>query len=114
MSKRRIRAGVSLPVAWFLPMQAIVKGVISAIGSNAVRVVVAGAAMSLAFAPSAAADTEGFLHAVQPTYTNVSAQQLLDAGNKACDAIRRGMNSTNAVLLVQKEIGVSIPAAGDI
>jgi hypothetical protein len=82
--------------------------------SNAVRIVLAGAAMSLAFAPSASADTAGFLHAVVPTYNNVSPQQLLAAGNKACDAIRGGMNSTNAVLLVQKDIGVSIPAAGDV
>jgi hypothetical protein len=82
--------------------------------SNAVRIVIAGAAMSLAFAPSASADTAGFLHAVVPTYNNVSPQQLLAAGHKACDAIRGGMNSTNAVLLVQNDIGVSIPAAGDV
>jgi len=82
--------------------------------SNAVRIVVAGAAMSLAFAPSASADTAGFLHAVVPTYNNVTPQQLLAAGNMACSAIRGGMNSTNATLLVQDEIGVSVPAAGDI
>ena len=71
-----------------------VEGVISAMWSNAVRIVIAGAAMSLAFAPSASADTAGFLHAVVPTYNNVSPQQLLAAGHKACDAIRE-----NEVLL---------------
>jgi hypothetical protein len=82
--------------------------------SIAPTALIAGAALSLALAPSAAADTAGFLHAVVPTYNNVSPQQLLAAGNKACAAIRGGMNSTNAVLLVQKDIGVSVPAAGDI
>jgi hypothetical protein len=82
--------------------------------SNALRVVIAGAAISLACAPSAAADSAGFLHAVAPTYNNVSPERLLAAGNNACGAIRGGMNSTNAVLQVQKEIGVSAPAAGDI
>jgi hypothetical protein len=80
----------------------------------ALQVLIAAAAMPLAFAPSASADTAGFLHAVVPSYNNVSPQQLLAAGNKACGAIRGGMNSTNAVLLVQKDIGVSVPAAGDI
>ncbi len=82
--------------------------------STALRMVIAGAAVSLASAPSASADTASYLHAVQPTYTSVSAEQLLAAGNKACNAIRGGMNSTNAVLLVQKDLGVSIPASGDI
>ncbi|WP_142392697.1 DUF732 domain-containing protein [Mycobacterium sp. 3519A] len=82
--------------------------------SKAVRVVIVGAAMSLAFAPSAAADSAGFLHAVVPTYNNVTPQQLLTAGYNACSSIRGGMNSTDAILQVQHEIGVSVPAAGDI
>ena len=82
--------------------------------STALRVAIAAAAMSLAFAPSASADSAGFLHAVAPAYTNVSPEQLLAAGNHACNSIRAGMNSTNATLQVQNEIGVSMPAAGDI
>ena len=82
--------------------------------SNALRVVVAGAAMSLAFAPSAAADSASFLRGLVPVYNNVTPEQLLSAANNACNSIRAGMNSTNAVLQVQKEIGVSVPAAGDI
>ncbi|MFG1930865.1 DUF732 domain-containing protein [Mycobacterium sp. NPDC048908] len=76
--------------------------------------VIAGAAVSLMFAPSAAADNAGFLHALVPTYNNVTPQQLLAAGYNACNSIRGGMNSTDAMLQVQNEIGVSVPAAGDI
>jgi hypothetical protein len=82
--------------------------------STVLRAVSAVAVMSLAFAPSAAADSAGFLHAVAPEFTNVSSDQLLAAGNKACAAIRRGSNSTDTVLLVQKDIGLSLTAVGDI
>src|SRR5690242_5705007 len=102
-----------MPVAWRLLLQTVVEGV-KVMWSNALRVVIAGAAALVAFAPSAAADTAGYLQALVPTYNNVTPQQLLTAGNNACNSIRGGMNSTNAVLQVQREIGVSIPAAGDI
>jgi hypothetical protein len=44
----------------------------------------------------------------------VSPQQLLSEGAKVCSAIDSGMNATNAVQMVQKDLGVSIPASGDI
>jgi hypothetical protein len=78
------------------------------------RVLIGVAAMSLAFASPAAADSGDYLHALQPTYTSVTTQQLLSEGAKACNAIRSGMNSTQTVLMVQKDLGVSVPAAGDI
>ena len=77
-------------------------------------VLVAGTAMSLAFASPAAADTGSFLHEVQPYYQNFSAEQLLSEGYRVCTAQGSGMNSTNAVQMVQDDIGASVPAAGDI
>jgi len=77
-------------------------------------VLIMGAAMSLAFAAPAAADEGGYLHALQATYPTVGTQQLLSEGIKICSAIRGGMNSTTAVAMVQRDLGVSVPAAGDI
>jgi hypothetical protein len=74
----------------------------------------AGAAISLAFASPAAADAGSFLHEVQPYYQNFSAEQLLSAGFRVCSAQSGGMNSPNAVQMVQDDIGASVPAAGDI
>ena len=82
--------------------------------SIAPPVLIAGAALSLAFAAPATADSAGYLHAVQPTYPTVGAQRLLSEGTKVCGAIGGGMNSTEAVLMVQRDIGVSASAAGDI
>lgn len=82
--------------------------------SNALRVLIAAMVASLAFAAPAAADTGSYLHAVQPTYTNVTAQQLLSEGIRVCSAVRSGMNSSQAVQMVQDDLGVSVPAAGDI
>jgi Protein of unknown function (DUF732) len=78
------------------------------------RAVIAGAAMSVAFAAPAAADEGGYLYALQDRYTSLSAQQLLAEGRTVCNAISSGMNSTSAVVMVQKHLGVSVPAAGDI
>lgn len=82
--------------------------------SVAFRVMLIGAAMSLASAPSAAADTGGYLHALQDTYTSLSAQQLLSEGTRVCQSLHSGANSTQTVIMVQRDLGVSIPASGDI
>lgn len=74
----------------------------------------ASTAVSLAFAAPASADAGSYLHALQDTYTSLSTQQLLSEGTKICNAIRGGMNSTNAVMMVQRDLGVSVPAAGDM
>jgi hypothetical protein len=75
---------------------------------------VAGTAMSLAFASPAAADPGSFLHEVQPFYQNFSAEQLLSEGFRVCTAQGGGMNSPNSVQMVQNDIGASVTAAGDI
>jgi hypothetical protein len=87
---------------------------ISEMWSNAPRVLIGGAALSIAFAAPATADTGAYLHALQGFYTSLSAQQLLTEGSRVCSAIRGGMNSTDAVQMVQRDLGVSVPAAGDI
>ena len=82
--------------------------------SNALRVLIAAIVASLAFAAPAAADSAEYLHKVQPTYTNVTAQQLLSEGMRVCSAVRNGMTAPQAVQMVQDDIGVSVTAAGDI
>jgi hypothetical protein len=82
--------------------------------SGLLRTLIAGAAMSLAFASPAAADPAEFLHQVQPFYNNFSAEQLLSEGMRVCSASRSGMRAPDAVQMVQNDIGASVAAAGDI
>ena len=84
--------------------------------SNALRVLIAPTMASLAFAAPAAAEADSaeYLHAVQPFYTNFSAEQLLSEGFRVCSAIGSGMKAPDAVQMVQKDLGASVPAAGDI
>jgi hypothetical protein len=86
----------------------------SAMWTALIRVAIAGTAMSLTFAPPAAAGTTEYLQAVAPFYTNFSADQLLSEGTRVCAALRSGVIAPNAVLMVQKDLGASIAAAGDI
>jgi hypothetical protein len=78
------------------------------------RASIAGAAVSLAFAPPAAAGTADYLQAVAPYYNNFSAEQLLTEGTRVCNAVRSGVNAPTAVQMVQRDIGASVAAAGDI
>ena len=86
----------------------------SGMWSVPLRALIAGAAMSVLFAAPAAADTAGYLQALQDRYTSLTAQQLLSTGRAVCDAISNGMNSTDALFMVQNHLGVSVQAAGDI
>ncbi|HEX2286862.1 MAG TPA: hypothetical protein VHI10_18900 [Mycobacterium sp.] len=81
---------------------------------NAIRVLIAVVATALAVAAPAAADEAEYLHLVQPKYTFLSAEQLLSEGIKVCKASRAGMLSPDAVQMVQKDLAVSVGAAGDI
>jgi hypothetical protein len=75
---------------------------------------IGGAATSLLFASPAAADSAAYLNAVQPFYTNFTAEQLLTEGTRACSALRSGITAPNVVMMVQRDIGASVTAAGDI
>ena len=70
--------------------------------------------MSLGLAAPAAADTGDYLHALQDRYPSLSTQQLLSTGAMVCNATSSGMNSPEIVTTVQRDIGVSVPAALDI
>jgi hypothetical protein len=78
------------------------------------RALIAGAAMSVAFAAPATADASGYLQALQNRYPSLTAEQLLSEGQAVCNAISNGMNSTDALRMVQKHLGVSVAAADDI
>jgi hypothetical protein len=82
--------------------------------SNALRVLITASVASLAFAAPAAADPAEYLHAVQPWYTNLTAEQILSEGMRVCSAVRAGMTSPQAVQMVQNDLGVSTTASGDI
>jgi Protein of unknown function (DUF732) len=82
--------------------------------SIAAPVLVAGSAMSLAFAAPASAAEDEYLHALQSSYVFLSPQQLLSEGEKVCNAIRGGTTSTEAISMVVKDLQVSVPAAGNI
>jgi hypothetical protein len=81
--------------------------------SIALRVLIAAMATSLMFAAPAAAEDGEYLQVLR-TYPYLSAQQLLSEGAKICEATRSGVSSTNAVVMVQKDLGVGVPEAGDI
>ena len=82
--------------------------------SNLLRALFAVAATSVAFAAPASAVDDEYLHALQDSYPFLSPQQLLSEGQKICNATRGGMNSTDAVSMVVKDLQVTVPAAGNI
>ena len=84
---------------------------------HALRVLTAVVAGSLALvmaAAPAAADENDYLRLLQPKYVYLTKQQLLDEGNKVCDALRGGMTSRDATNMVQKDLSVSVATAFDI
>ena len=81
---------------------------------RSIALLIAGTAAGVAFAAPAPADTGGYLQALVPNYPTVGAQQLVSEGAKVCGAIRSGMNSPQAVQMVQDDLGVSVPTADDI
>lgn len=78
------------------------------------RVLMAVVAASVAFAAPAAADQDDYVRTLQTRYVFLSEQQLVSEGSKVCNAINGGMTAADAVIMVQNDLGVSIPAAGDI
>lgn len=71
-------------------------------------------AAAMATATPAQASEESFLWPLQAKYVFLSSQQLLAAGHKVCDAERRGMTSADAANMLQKDLGLSLPASVDI
>jgi hypothetical protein len=72
------------------------------------------AATMLAFALPAAADEDDYLRMLQDRLTFLTTQELLSAGHKVCHATSSGMASSDAVNMVSKDLGVSVPVAVEI
>ncbi len=79
--------------------------------SLGLRALIAVAATALAFASPAAADEGEYLGQLQPRLAYLSAEQLLSAGGMVCEATTSGTNSADAMLMVQEQLGVSVPTA---
>ena len=75
-------------------------------------------ALSLAtatgLAAPATADSGGYLDALQPRYTSMSASQLTSAGSSVCSATGSGLPASDIVPMLVKEYGVSASAAYEI
>jgi hypothetical protein len=82
------------------------------------RVLTVAVAAAVAFAVMAASPAQAsesdYLAAVQPKFTFLSTQQLLDEGYKVCRATRGGMIAPDAVRMVYKDLAVSMAVADDI
>ncbi len=84
------------------------------------RVLFAVMAMAVAVAAPAGADQNDYLHLLLPKYAYLDSQQLLTEGAKVCSITRSGRPASDAVAIVQKDLGelgvpsVSLSAAGEI
>lgn len=74
------------------------------------RIPIAVAAWTLAFAAPASAD-EGDYLMLQAKLTFLTTRQLLSEGGKVCTATHSGMTSSDAVIMVQKDLAVGVPDA---
>jgi hypothetical protein len=82
--------------------------------STVFRLLIAGMAASIAFAAPAGADEGAYLQKLQPEYPFLTAEQLLSAGRTVCSTTTSGVGSATALQVVQKDLRVSVSAAGDI
>lgn len=78
------------------------------------RALIVLVAASVIFAPQAAADQDEYLRKLQSRYPYLTAEQLIAEGHKVCKVVRQGIPSSNAAIMVREDLGVSIPAAGEI
>ncbi|KUH86508.1 hypothetical protein AU186_06485 [Mycobacterium sp. GA-1999] len=75
---------------------------------------VAAAVTAVVVAAPAAADQSEFIRKLQEQYVFLTAEQLIAAGDKVCAATASGVPASDAVMMVRNDLGVSVPAAGDI
>lgn len=75
---------------------------------------IVAAATAVAVAAPAAADESEFVRKLQEQYVFLSAEQLIAAGNKVCAAARSGVPASDSVMMVRNDLGISVPAAGDV
>lgn len=65
-------------------------------------------------AAPAQAEESTYLELVQPKFAYLSVEQLRTEGYRVCSATRSGMNSMDAMGMVQKDLGVTVPTSIDI
>jgi hypothetical protein len=85
---------------------------------KAFRVLIAGVGAVSAFAVMAAApaqaDAATYLQQLQTRYVYLNPQQLLAEGYRVCQAERSGVNSSDVVSMVYRDLPVPMSAALDI
>ena len=81
---------------------------------HALRILVAGAAAALLFAPPAAADERDYLLLLGGKWASQSDQQLLFEARKVCNATRRGTDSADTIIMVQKDLKMGVPEASEV
>lgn len=77
-------------------------------------IAVVATATALGYAAPATADQDEYLRVTQARFAFLSTDQLVEEGNRICGHTRSGMPASDAVLIVQRDLGVSVPAAYDI
>lgn len=77
-------------------------------------VVTAAAAAAVAFAAPASADQAEFVRKIQSQYVFLTADQIIAAGQKICAAAASGVPASDSVMMVRDDLGMSVPAAGDV
>lgn len=77
-------------------------------------VVTTAAAAAVAFAAPASADQAEFVRKIQSQYVFLTADQIIAAGQKICAAAASGVPASDSVMMVRDDLGMSVPAAGDV
>ncbi len=72
------------------------------------------AAVLLTLAPPAGADTAAFLDGLEPVYTSLTREQLLNAGAVSCAILDAGQPAPVAVETLYREMGLALAAGNDI
>lgn len=75
---------------------------------------VVAAATAVVLAAPAQADQSEFVRKLQEQYVFLTAEQLIATGNKICAAAASGVPAADSVTMVRNDLGISVPAAGDI
>lgn len=79
-----------------------------------VGVLLSAVAAAVTFAAPAAASEDEFVRTMQATYVFLSEQQLRSEGAKICSVLNGGVPSSEAVVMVRNDLGVSVSAASEI
>ena len=72
------------------------------------------AVAAVAFAAPASADQAEFVRKIQSQYVFLTTDQLVSIGHKICAAARSGVPASDSVMMVSRELGMSVPGAGDV